>query len=76
MIRGFLNRLALAVVVAAGLAGSVSVAFAQNVVVHGNRRVDTDTVRSYFTGNEINKGVEDLRKTGLFSNVRAHREGG
>ncbi|MEA2923128.1 MAG: hypothetical protein QOD25_250, partial [Alphaproteobacteria bacterium] len=49
MIRGFLNRLALAVVVAAGLAGSVSVAFAQNVVVHGNRRVDTDTVRSYFT---------------------------
>jgi outer membrane protein insertion porin family len=76
MIRGFLNRLALAVVVAAGLAGSVSVAFAQNVVVHGNRRVDTDTVRSYFTGNDVNKGVEDLRKTGLFSNVRARREGG
>jgi outer membrane protein insertion porin family len=76
MIRGFLNRLALAVVVAAGLAGSVSVAFAQNVVVHGNRRVDTDTVRSYFTGNDVNKGVEDLRKTGLFSSVRARREGG
>ncbi|MBV9065386.1 MAG: outer membrane protein assembly factor BamA, partial [Methylobacteriaceae bacterium] len=76
MIRGFLNRLALAVVVAAGLAGSVSMAFAQNVVVHGNRRVDTDTVRSYFVGNDVNKGVEDLRKTGLFSSVRAHREGG
>src|SRR5438309_881334 len=76
MIRGFLNRLALAVVVAAGLAGSVSVAFAQNVVVHGNRRVDSDTVRSYFTGSDVNKGVEDLRKTGLFANVRAHREGG
>jgi outer membrane protein insertion porin family len=76
MIRGFLNRLALAVVVAAGLAGSVSVAFAQNVVVHGNRRVDTDTVRSYFAGNDVNKGVEDLRKTGLFSSVRARREGG
>ena len=76
MIRGFLNRLALAVVVAAGLAGSVSVAFAQNVVVHGNRRVDTDTVRSYFTGNDVNKGVEDLRKTGLFSSVRARRDGG
>jgi outer membrane protein insertion porin family len=76
MIRGFLNRLAVAVVVAAGLAGSVSVAFAQNVVVHGNRRVDTDTVRSYFTGNDVNKGVEDLRKTGLFSNVRARRDGG
>ncbi|MEA2758209.1 MAG: outer membrane protein insertion porin family [Methylobacteriaceae bacterium] len=76
MIRGFLNRLALVVVVAAGLAGSVSVAFAQNVVVHGNRRVDTDTVRSYFTGSDVNKGVEDLRKTGLFSSVRARREGG
>jgi outer membrane protein insertion porin family len=76
MIRGFLNRLALAVVVAAGLVGSVSVAFAQNVVVHGNRRVDSDTVRSYFTGSDVNKGVEDLRKTGLFANVRAHREGG
>jgi outer membrane protein insertion porin family len=76
MIRGFLNRLALAVVVAAGLAGYVSVAFAQNVVVHGNRRVDTDTVRSYFTGNDVNKGVEDLRKTGLFSSVRARRDGG
>ena len=40
-------------------------AFAQNVVVHGNRRIDTDTVCSYFTGNDVNKGVEDLRKTGL-----------
>jgi outer membrane protein insertion porin family len=76
MIRGFLNRLALAVVIAAGVAGSVSVAFAQSVVVHGNRRVDTDIVRSYFTGNDVNKGVEDLRKTGLFSSVRARREGG
>jgi outer membrane protein insertion porin family len=76
MIRGFLNRLALAVVVAAGVAGTVSMAFAQNVVVHGNRRVDTDTVRSYFTGTDVNKGVEDLRKTGLFSSVRARREGG
>ena len=76
MIRGFLNRLALAVVVAAGLAGSVSVAFAQNVVVHGNRRVDTDTVRSYFTETDVNKGAEELRKTGLFSSVRARREGG
>ncbi len=76
MTRGLLNRLALAVVIAAGLAGSASVAFAQNVVVHGNRRVDTDTVRSYFTDNDVNKGAEELRKTGLFSSVRAHRAGG
>ena len=33
-----------------GLAWPVSAAFAQNVVVHGNRRVDTETIRSYFTG--------------------------
>ncbi|GAC1336205.1 MAG: outer membrane protein assembly factor BamA [Beijerinckiaceae bacterium] len=76
MIRGFLNRLALAVVVAAGLAGSVSMAFAQSVVVQGNRRIDTDTVRSYFTDNDVNKGVEELRKTGLFSSVSARRAGG
>ena len=79
MIRGFLNRLALAVVVAAGLAGSVSVAFAQNVVVHGNRRVDADTVRSYFTDDQtdVNRGRRGTLKRPVSSRASARRrEGG
>jgi outer membrane protein insertion porin family len=54
-------------------------AFAAQVAVSGNHRVDSETIRSYFAGtspDDINKGVKDLYATGLFSDVRVSRGGG
>jgi outer membrane protein insertion porin family len=54
-------------------------AFAQNVTVYGNSRVDTPTIQSYFKGTDqisINKGVKDLYATGLFSDIKVGRAGG
>jgi outer membrane protein insertion porin family len=53
-------------------------AFAQNVIVYGNSRVDTPTIQAYFKGTDqtsINKGVKDLYATGLFSDVKIGRSG-
>jgi outer membrane protein insertion porin family len=87
--------LALCSVVLAGIlvgAGCVTVAssgvaFAQtanSIVVEGNRRVEADTVRSYFKGgpggqmgpSEVDEGLKALYATGLFSDVRTSRAGG
>ena len=54
-------------------------AHAESIVVEGNNRVDSETIRSYFAGTDpaaINKGVKDLYATGLFSDVRISRRGG
>jgi outer membrane protein insertion porin family len=62
----------------AGLAAA-GPAFAQSVVVRGNRRVDTETIRSYFTSTDpagVSEGVKSLQATGLFSDVRVSRQGG
>ena len=64
---------------AAALTGLASAAFAQNVSVQGNHRVDSETIQSYFSGTDeaaINKGVKDLYATGLFSSVRIVSRGG
>ncbi|MCK0208431.1 outer membrane protein assembly factor BamA [Starkeya koreensis] len=67
----------------AGVAGSVAVpgvAVAQtasSIVVEGNRRVDADTIRSYFqtapgqslTPSKIDEALKSLYATGLFSDV-------
>ena len=69
-----LNRLACAAVLAAGLAAIHSPAQAQGVQVQGNRRVDTETIRSYFSGSDqaqVNQGVKELLATNLFSDVRS-----
>ena len=59
------------------LAVSGGVAFAQAVVVHGNRRVDAETIRSYAAGRENPQEIrESLLATGLFSNVQVSRRGG
>ena len=72
----------------AGLAVSAStVAVAQSansIVVEGNRRVETETVRSYFRPGpggrlgpaEIDEGLKALYATGLFSDVRINHAGG
>lgn len=54
-------------------------AVAENIVVQGNSRIDSETIATYFRGTDqaaVNKGVKDLYATGLFSEVRVHREGG
>jgi len=62
------------------LVASAPAAFAQNVSVYGNHRVDSETIASYFKGTDqasINKGVKDLYATGLFSDVKVgHGIGG
>ncbi|CAM5213896.1 outer membrane protein assembly factor BamA [Bosea thiooxidans] len=58
------------------LAVSGGVAFAQAVVVHGNQRVDAETIRSYAVGRENPQEIrESLLATGLFSNVQVSRRG-
>jgi outer membrane protein insertion porin family len=54
-------------------------AVAESIVVQGNSRIDSETITAYFHGTDqaaVNKGVKDLYATGLFSEVRVHREGG
>jgi outer membrane protein insertion porin family len=49
------------------------------IVVEGNSRVDSETVRSFFTGSspeEVEKGLEALRESGRFATVSATRKGG
>lgn len=76
------------VVVGAGVAAVASsgAAFAQSahsIVVEGNRRVESDTVRSYFRPGpggrlgpqEVDEGLKGLYATGLFSDVRINNSG-
>jgi outer membrane protein insertion porin family len=74
-----------AVTLATMLAPSVAVAqTAASIVVEGNRRVDVETVRSYFKpgpGGRLDKGrIDDglkaLIQTGLFEDVRINQAGG
>ncbi|MFC5555178.1 outer membrane protein assembly factor BamA [Methylobacterium iners] len=69
------------VLVAAAAAGLVlgGTAQAQQIVVQGNKRVDSDTIRSYVTGTASGSPEEarrNLLATGLFSDVRVSRSGG
>ena len=57
---------------------------ASSIVVEGNRRVESDTVRSYFRlgpgekldALKVDEGVKALFATGLFADVRPRFEGG
>lgn len=75
----FQGRIAVAIIAAAWLGSGTGAAFAEGVIVQGNKRVDSETINAYFTGTDqaaINKGVKDLYATGLFSDVRVSRAGG
>jgi outer membrane protein insertion porin family len=77
--RGLLQRLIVAAFLMVGLFAYLPSASAQTVVVQGNQRVDSETIRSYFTGTDeakVNQAVKDLYATGLFSDVKVRREGG
>ncbi|VFU07274.1 Outer membrane protein assembly factor BamA [Methylocella tundrae] len=77
-VRRQMNRLFVTVLALAWLIGALPAA-AAGVSVQGNKRIDTETIQSYFSGSDqdaINKGVKALYATGLFSNVRVLHEGG
>ena len=63
--------------VCVGLAGRRP-ALAQQIVVQG-ANVDPSTLKPYFTGTDpasVQRGVEDLKATGIYSNVSAKVEDG
>ncbi len=64
-----------AIVMAATIAASGS-AFAQQIVVQGNSRIDPETVRSYVVGVSPEEGRRNLIASGMFSDVRVSHSGG
>ncbi|HEX2283089.1 MAG TPA: POTRA domain-containing protein, partial [Thermomicrobiales bacterium] len=59
----------------AGLIGAEPV-FAQQIVVRGNTRVDSETIRSYASGAGSAEEIrQNLLATGMFSNVQVARRG-
>jgi outer membrane protein insertion porin family len=77
--RVFQGRFAVAIVALAWLCAGSGSAIAENVLVQGNKRIDSETIAAYFSGTDqaaINKGVKDLYATGLFSSVKVSRAGG
>jgi outer membrane protein insertion porin family len=80
LFRGCLNGLIFAVAVAFGVSEWSASATAQsappnpNIVVEGASRGDADAIRGYFNGTDqasVNRGVDDLSATGMFSKVSA-----
>jgi outer membrane protein insertion porin family len=65
---------------AAGLVSSPAAAQAtSSIAVEGNRRVESDTIRSYFKGTDagsVDDGLKALIETGLFQDVKINRVGG
>ncbi len=72
--RSFRRNVSVLVGLAALLASSASV-LAQSVTVQGNRRVESETIRSYVTGQSPEEAKRDLLNTGLFSSVDVARRG-
>jgi outer membrane protein insertion porin family len=60
--RIFQGRFAVAIVALAWLCAGSFAAFAENVLVQGNKRIDSETIAAYFSGSDqasVNKGVKD-----------------
>jgi outer membrane protein insertion porin family len=78
-IKGIWNRSYLMVAVLSAVLGFATPTVAQDLVIVGNTRGDSDVIRSYFAGTspaEIEQGLEALRASGRFSSVSATRERG
>ena len=76
-IRGCVGVLLAVALCLCGLSWTTS-ASAQQIVVQG-ANVDPSTLKPYFTGTDpasVERGVADLRATGIYSNVSATVEGG
>jgi outer membrane protein insertion porin family len=52
------------------LMAGMSAAQAQSVVVHGNQRMDAETIRSYVQGKSPDEARQALLATGMFSDVK------
>jgi outer membrane protein insertion porin family len=90
MLRGGLVAALIAVTLPATLVAVTSVASpaaaqsASSIVVEGNRRVEAETIRTYFKpgpggrldSGSINDGLRALYETGLFQDVRINQVGG
>ena len=66
-------------VVTVAVPTGVAMAQSANVVVEGNRRVEAETIRSYFKGTsaaQIDEGLKGLYATGLFQDIRISQPGG
>ncbi|MFY9969850.1 MAG: outer membrane protein assembly factor BamA [Roseiarcus sp.] len=73
-IRGFVGALVFAVLFSFAALGSSVPAFAQQVVVEGASGIDPSTIKPYFSGTDpasLQRGVDDLKATGLYSSVTA-----
>ncbi|MDQ8728768.1 outer membrane protein assembly factor BamA [Bradyrhizobium sp. LHD-71] len=89
-LRGGLAAVLITVALPAALVGATTVASpaiaqsASSIVVEGNRRVEADTIRSYFRpgsggridSGSINDALRALYETGLFQDVRINQAGG
>ena len=78
-IRSFFGALVLAVVIAFGGLTLATPAFAQQIVVEGNTGVTPASLKPYFTGTDpasVQRGVDDLKATGIYSSVSARAEDG
>ena len=72
-LRGFFGVLALAVAFGLATLGSTAPTAAQQIVVQG-ANVDPSTLKPYFSGTDpasVERGVEDLKASGLYSSVSA-----
>src|SRR5271157_3159597 len=74
--QGLMSRSALAVLLVAGALAAPTAASAETIVVEGNHRVDSETIRSYFSGGDSNEAIKKLYSTGYFSDVQVSRQGG
>lgn len=76
--RGLVTNATVGFVALVGAFLATGTAMAQEIVVQGNRRVDSETIRSYVTGTSSGSAEEarrNLLATGMFSDVRVSRSG-
>lgn len=75
--QGLMGRSALTVLMVVGSIAVPSFArAAESIVVEGNKRVDSETIRSYFVGGDTNEAIKKLYGTGYFSDVEVSHRGG
>ena len=74
--RGLLHRLTFAGMIICSVMSFAAPSYADVIDVEGNRRVETETIRSYFAEGNPAKAEKELKATGLFSSVSVRRVGG
>ena len=75
-IRGLLHRWTFIFLVIFGSFAFTAQVSAAEIDVEGNQRIEAETIRSYFVGDDIAKAEKDLKATGLFSSVSVKRVNG